>query len=140
MSGVNLFQRFLNNTSSYQFDNTLEKLDGFQLGYINDSELPQPSYFNEEENQNPNRFIISSYNESSYAKRCFTLLQDGTEGYVGIANFDHSESMLPDTMLNIRSTGNAIIRTTAENENYTCLLYTSPSPRDVEESRMPSSA
>ena len=25
-------------------------------------------------------------------------------------------------------------------DNYTCLLYTSPSPRDVEESRMPSSA
>ena len=24
--------------------------------------------------------------------------------------------------------------------DYTCLLYTSPSPRDVEESRMPSSA
>ena len=26
------------------------------------------------------------------------------------------------------------------NEDYDCLLYTSPSPRDVEESRMPSSA
>ena len=26
------------------------------------------------------------------------------------------------------------------NINYSCLLYTSPSPRDVEESRMPSSA
>jgi len=26
------------------------------------------------------------------------------------------------------------------NDDYTCLLYTSPSPRDVEESRMPSSA
>ena len=25
-------------------------------------------------------------------------------------------------------------------DTYTCLLYTSPSPRDVEESRMPSSA
>ena len=25
-------------------------------------------------------------------------------------------------------------------QNYSCLLYTSPSPRDVEESRMPSSA
>ena len=25
-------------------------------------------------------------------------------------------------------------------QNYVCLLYTSPSPRDVEESRMPSSA
>ena len=28
----------------------------------------------------------------------------------------------------------------ADGEIYTCLLYTSPSPRDVEESRMPSSA
>ena len=27
-----------------------------------------------------------------------------------------------------------------ENQNRICLLYTSPSPRDVEESRMPSSA
>ena len=27
-----------------------------------------------------------------------------------------------------------------ENENYTCLLYTSPSPRDRQKSRMPSSA
>jgi len=122
VSGVNLFQRFLNNTSEYEFDNTLEKLDGFQLGYVNDSELPQPSYFNEEENQNPNRFIISSYNQTAYAKRCFTLLQDGTEGYVGVTNFDNAESMLPDTMFNIRSTGNAIIRTTAENENYTAGL------------------
>ena len=28
----------------------------------------------------------------------------------------------------------------ADAELYSCLLYTSPSPRDVEESRMPSSA
>jgi len=28
----------------------------------------------------------------------------------------------------------------SNSEDYTCLLYTSPSPRDVEESRMPSSA
>ena len=27
-----------------------------------------------------------------------------------------------------------------DGEGYSCLLYTSPSPRDVEESRMPSSA
>ena len=33
--------------------------------------------------------------------------------------------------------GNA---TRASTINYGCLLYTSPSPRDVEESRMPSSA
>ena len=29
---------------------------------------------------------------------------------------------------------------THEGKHYVCLLYTSPSPRDVEESRMPSSA
>ena len=32
------------------------------------------------------------------------------------------------------------IRVMGESENKACLLYTSPSPRDVEESRMPSSA
>ena len=38
--------------------------------------------------------------------------------------------------------GLSMIRTAYEkNEDYkNCLLYTSPSPRDVEESRMPSSA
>ena len=32
------------------------------------------------------------------------------------------------------------MNTTASRYRYACLLYTSPSPRDVEESRMPSSA
>ena len=45
------------------------------------------------------------------------LLQDGSRGYVGVSNFDNSESMLPDTIFNVRSTGNAIIRTTAENDS-----------------------
>ena len=33
-----------------------------------------------------------------------------------------------------------IVLTDSSYENMNCLLYTSPSPRDVEESRMPSSA
>ena len=33
-----------------------------------------------------------------------------------------------------------IIKTAEELQDRACLLYTSPSPRDVEESRMPSSA
>ena len=32
------------------------------------------------------------------------------------------------------------LRLLPEGKEWTCLLYTSPSPRDVEESRMPSSA
>ena len=35
---------------------------------------------------------------------------------------------------------NVALGSTADAVVYTCLLYTSPSPRDVEESRMPSSA
>ena len=36
--------------------------------------------------------------------------------------------------------GRAIADTFADEGCHVCLLYTSPSPRDVEESRMPSSA
>ena len=50
------------------------------------------------------------------------LLQDGSEGYVGVSNFDNSESMLPDTIFNVRSTGNTIIRTTAENDSKYCWI------------------
>jgi len=39
----------------------------------------------------------------------------------------------------VQSTFSEILGT-VESKNITCLLYTSPSPRDVEESRMPSSA
>ena len=37
-------------------------------------------------------------------------------------------------------TGRAVPPPVAQPDPQTCLLYTSPSPRDVEESRMPSSA
>jgi len=112
-SGVNTFLTFLDNTSVAQ------GIRGFKTGYISDSELSPPNFFNKEESQRPNRYIISSYNDTDFAKRCFTLLQDETEGYVGISNFDYSESMLPDTILNVRSTGNAICRLTAENDSDT---------------------
>jgi len=119
-SQVNLFQTFLENTESIHLDlDQKEKITGFKTGYISDSQLPLPNFFNEQAGQRPNRYIISSYNDSSFAKRCFTLLQDQTEGYVGISNFDYSESMLPDTILNVRSTGNAVVRVTAENQNDT---------------------
>ena len=41
--------------------------------------------------------------------------------------------------LNVDAGEFSLFRTTA-NHGISCLLYTSPSPRDVEESRMPSSA
>jgi hypothetical protein len=117
-SGVNLFTKFLTNTSNYNLDNLgSEIVTGFKTGYIANSFLEPPNFFNEQVGQRPHRYIISSYNDTSFAKRCFTLMQDETEGYVGISNFNYAESMLPDTIFNIRSTGNAIARITAENNN-----------------------
>jgi hypothetical protein len=120
-SGVNINQRFLSNVKVKAIDQETdkEKLTGFETSYISDSQLTQPVFFNEQVGQNPSRFVIKSYNNSSYVKRSFTLLQDAADGFVGISNFGHSDNMLPDTILNIRSTGNAIIRATAENQGST---------------------
>jgi hypothetical protein len=120
-SGVNINHRFLSNVKTKTIDEETdqEKLTGFESSYISDSQLTQPVFFNEQIGQNPSRFVIKSYNNSSYAKRSFTLLQDAADGFVGISNFEYSDNMLPDTILNIRSTGNAIIRATAENQGST---------------------
>ena len=45
-----------------------------------------------------------------------------------------------DAYVDHPSFGHAIIMRTLEAHGYTCLLYTSPSPRDKRQSRMPSSA
>ena len=42
--------------------------------------------------------------------------------------------------MKVIDTYNAIVGAAVAVLSYICLLYTSPSPRDVEESRMPSSA
>ena len=49
---------------------------------------------------------------------------------------EHFESVLSQLGFNIHYCENVGIRELA----YTCLLYTSPSPRDLSTSRMPSSA
>ena len=57
-SGVNLFQRFLNDTDAYTFDKGVEQWDGFKMGYISASDLPQPAFFNEQEGQNPKDLLF----------------------------------------------------------------------------------
>jgi len=107
---VNITHRLTSNSS--KSDGTL---NGFDLSYISDSDLTKPEFFNEKAGQYPNRFVIKTYHDSSVPKRTFTFMQDATDGQFGVSNFDNSENMIPDTAINVRSTGNAIIRTTAEN-------------------------
>ena len=57
--------------------------------------------------------------------------------YLVIADFKVNDGMADD-MANVFK--EALVDTRAFEGCNACLLYTSPSPRDVEESRMPSSA
>ena len=49
-------------------------------------------------------------------------------------------SLEPEDMAALTMEASALAKVPLSGTNHTCLLYTSPSPRDVEESRMPSSA
>ena len=55
------------------------------------------------------------------------------------SGWDIIDSGTPEDLYSVESQGNEIWAF-GENGIMICLLYTSPSPRDVEESRMPSSA
>ena len=55
-------------------------------------------------------------------------------------NIPTTWSMGPEEVLDRDDARPNIILILADDMGYNCLLYTSPSPRDVEESRMPSSA
>ena len=68
--------------------------------------------------------------DARYVEGDDTLYVDQTNNRVGIGTSS------PDALGHIYSGASGVTNP----HSYTCLLYTSPSPRDVEESRMPSSA
>ena len=71
--------------------------------------------------------IVASY--SNYSR--FTWTKEDQQNYGNHPNFKNEWDMELLKQVNA-------LREADEDDN--CLLYTSPSPRDVEESRMPSSA
>ena len=88
--------------------------------------------------------VITTYNQSEYTKACFETLRNIEDGIDVLVIDDCSTD---DTVelckeynheVIVKETGLGL--TDSWNRGYCCLLYTSPSPRDVEESRMPSSA
>jgi hypothetical protein len=118
LSSGNISLKLLNRIQSNTLDvDNNPKYNGFDLTYITDSSLEKPSFFNEQFGQESRRFVLRSFNNTAYAKRSLMLVQDNSDGVVGINNFEFGDSLLPDTALNIRSTGDAIIRSTAENNS-----------------------
>ena len=70
----------------------------------------------------------------------YSEVQETTNLLSGIA----SENVVPSILIKIDTVevedGNLVVATVKEGLNKPCLLYTSPSPRDRQKSRMPSSA
>ena len=63
---------------------------------------------------------------------------DATDKILAYGNWNQlMRGTLQDTF---EKSGKTVTRKLVDDISFTCLLYTSPSPRDVEESRMPSSA
>ena len=87
--------------------------------------------------------IIADLKTPYYAVIFTTLLTNNLADYEKTAIRMEELAKLQDGYLGIESTRNKIGITVSywkDLASITCLLYTSPSPRDVEESRMPSSA
>ena len=67
---------------------------------------------NPEAGQTYDRFIIHGEKEGS--NRTFMIMNHGNDGTVGINDFTNGQYLTPDTILNVRATGDAILRVTAE--------------------------
>jgi hypothetical protein len=111
-SGVTVGQRFLTGTKKRVKDtlnDNKDKLSGFEIKYIDDSNLTVLGSLTD-------RLVIGSYGDASYIKNALVLMKNNDNGILGLNNLSPTaEDTLPKTTFNIRSTGNAVIRLTAEN-------------------------
>ena len=64
-----------------------------------------------------------------------SIYRSGKAQYIGVSSYSSKQTKKMYEILKSRN-----IKILIHQPSYSCLLYTSPSPRDVEESRMPSSA
>lgn len=109
---VNIHQKWLTNAKS-------STMRGFEQSYITKESLNSPEFFNPQSSQSYDRFVIKGYQDSDYPTRNFILMNDGNDGFVGINNFSRGDYLTPDTIFNIRSSGDAVVRVAAENASNT---------------------
>ena len=87
--------------------------------------------------------VISTPNKATFAGKNQTLNveQRGDNNFLGLyKNTYGSDTQTSGTMDATQTGDDNIMRLDNHGDNNTCLLYTSPSPRDYAASRMPSSA
>ena len=86
--------------------------------------------------------VESGYSNGKTSNPTYEDVCSGTTGYVEVlrVEFDTSVITLKDILHIFFATHNPTTLNQQGNDIGTCLLYTSPSPRDRQKSRMPSSA
>ena len=88
--------------------------------------------------------IVSHYTDELYPVNMITIVPRGRAGgfteYLPKEDFNYTTKSMMENMLKSLLGGRIAEEIIFKDISTGCLLYTSPSPRDVEESRMPSSA
>lgn len=104
-----------NNTNVHQRFFKSQSNTGFELSFLNKEPLDAPDFFNPSAGQSYDRFVIKGYKNSNSPSRSLIMMNEGNDGFVGINNFERGEYLIPDTIFNIRSSGDCIVRIAAEN-------------------------
>ena len=78
--------------------------------------------------------------QAKYVKRMSGLITTDPEDVDKIANLIPDKDLYPDFRIGKSGPDSNIVNYDKTEDKRTCLLYTSPSPRDRQKSRMPSSA
>ena len=103
-SGIDISQKFMSSRSiPKQQHQGKDIINGFELKYHDDKSVET------------DRFSISSYNDSAFTSNSVNIMCADTYGIMAISNLLNSDTVLPTTTLNIRSSNDAIIRSTSEN-------------------------
>lgn len=115
-SGVSVSQRFITGSKHRSIDpsNDKDKLKGFEIKYIDDSN-------SEVQGALSDRLVIGSYNYTSDFVNGLTFMKDSPDGSVlCVTNIsDITEDILPETIFNIRSDSEAVVRVTSETDEET---------------------
>ena len=110
-SGTNVGQRFLTGVKSKNAGaDGRDKLQGFEIKYVDNSSLTY-------EGARTDRLLFSSYDDDSTPLNHLILKRGQSDkGVFGVNNFETAgESILPTTIVNVRSKNDAEVRVTAEN-------------------------
>ncbi len=110
-SGMTVGQHLVSRTSRDPKD---DKTVGFHVDYKDENDA-----IDSNTGQKKDRMFISAYDNEATSAGALTVMRSTNPGFVGINDiFGQSEIILPETIFNIQSTGDAVTRVTSLNSSH----------------------